>query len=101
MCWYEQLDEKVREYLPDMTMEREVPMQQAHLLPHRRPRPAAGLSRQPGAAGDPHGTWQRAAARGRSCLGNGTNLLVDGRGLDTAGHQDGGAYDARCGSWTR
>ena len=25
MCWYEQLDEKVREYLPDMTMEREVP----------------------------------------------------------------------------
>ena len=26
MCWYEQLDEKVREYLPDMTMEREVPL---------------------------------------------------------------------------
>lgn len=24
MCWYEQLDEKVREYLPDMTMEREI-----------------------------------------------------------------------------
>ena len=26
MQWYEQLDEKIRDYLPDMTVERDVPM---------------------------------------------------------------------------
>ena len=40
MCWYEQLDEKVREYLPDMTMEREVP-----------------LSTHPSASAAPPGGW--------------------------------------------
>ena len=26
MQWYERLDEKIRDYLPDMTVERDVPM---------------------------------------------------------------------------
>ena len=29
MQWYEQLDEKIRDYLPDMTVERDAPMSRA------------------------------------------------------------------------
>ena len=82
MCWYEQLDEKVREYLPDMTMEREVPLSKHTSF--RIGGPARRLA-------FPANREQLVILMGlaESCgvkpflLGRGTNLLVDDRGLDT------------------
>lgn len=82
MCWYEQLDEKVREYLPDMTMEREVPL--SRHTSFRIGGPARRLA-------FPANREQLVILMGlaESCgvkpflLGRGTNLLVDDRGLDT------------------
>ena len=82
MCWYEQLDEKVREYLPDMTMEREVPLSKHTSF--RIGGPARRLA-------FPANREQLGILMGlaESCgvkpflLGRGTNLLVDDRGLDT------------------
>ena len=82
MCWYEQLDEKVREYLPDMTMEREAPLSKHTSF--RIGGPARRLA-------FPANREQLVILMGlaESCgvkpflLGRGTNLLVDDRGLDT------------------
>ena len=82
MCWYEQLDEKVREYLPDMTMEREVPL--SRHTSFRIGGPARRMA-------FPTSREQLVILMGlaESCgvkpflLGRGTNLLVDDRGLDT------------------
>ena len=82
MCWYEQLDEKVREYLPDMTMEREVPL--SRHTSFRIGGPARRMA-------FPASREQLVILMGlaESCgvkpflLGRGTNLLVDDRGLDT------------------
>ena len=82
MCWYEQLDEKVREYLPDMTMEREAPLSKHTSF--RIGGPARRLA-------FPVNREQLVILMGlaESCgvkpflLGRGTNLLVDDRGLDT------------------
>ena len=82
MCWYEQLDEKVREYLPDMTMEREVPLSKHTSF--RIGGPARRMA-------FPTSREQLVILMGlaESCgvkpflLGRGTNLLVDDRGLDT------------------
>ena len=82
MCWYEQLDEKVREYLPDMTMEREV------LLSKHTSFRIGGPARR---LAFPANREQLVILMGlaESCgvkpflLGRGTNLLVDDRGLDT------------------
>ena len=82
MCWYEQLDEKVREYLPDMTMEREVPL--SRHTSFRIGGPARRMA-------FPSSREQLVILMGlaESCgvkpflLGRGTNLLVDDRGLDT------------------
>ena len=82
MCWYEQLDEKVREYLPDMTMEREVPLSKHTSF--RIGGPARRMA-------FPTSREQLVILMGlaETCgvkpflLGRGTNLLVDDRGLDT------------------
>ena len=82
MCWYEQLDEKVREYLPDMTMEREVPL--SRHTSFRIGGPARRMA-------FPTSREQLVILMGlaETCgvkpflLGRGTNLLVDDRGLDT------------------
>ena len=99
MCWYEQLDEKVREYLPDMTMEREVPL--SRHTSFRIGGPARRLA-------FPANREQLVILMGlaESCgvkpflLGRGTNLLVDDRGLDTLVIKT-AEHMTRCGSWTR
>ena len=82
MQWYEQLDEKIRDYLPDMTVERDVPM--SRHTSFRIGGPARRMA-------FPESREQLVILMGlaESCgvkpflLGRGTNLLVDDRGLDT------------------
>ena len=86
------LDEKIRDYLPDMTVERDVPM--SRHTSFRIGGPARRMA-------FPESREQLVILLGlaEECgirpflLGRGTNLLVSDRGLDTAGHQNGGAHD--------
>lgn len=82
MQWYEQLDEKIRDYLPDMTVERDVPM--SRHTSFRIGGPARRMA-------FPESREQLVILLGlaEECgirpflLGRGTNLLVSDRGLDT------------------
>ena len=82
MQWYERLDEKIRDYLPDMTVERDVPM--SRHTSFRIGGPARRMT-------FPESREQLVILLGlaeecgiRPCLlGRGTNLLVSDRGLDT------------------
>ena len=82
MQWYERLDEKIRDYLPDMTVERDVPM--SRHTSFRIGGPARRMA-------FPESREQLVILLGlaETCgirpflLGRGTNLLVSDRGLDT------------------
>lgn len=82
MQWYECLDEKIRDYLPDMTVERDVPM--SRHTSFRIGGPARRMA-------FPESREQLVILLGlaEECgvqpflLGRGTNLLVSDRGLDT------------------
>ena len=82
MQWYERLDEKIRDYLPDMTVERDVPM--SRHTSFRIGGPARRMA-------FPESREQLVILLGlaEECgirpflLGRGTNLLVSDRGLDT------------------
>ena len=82
MQWYERLDEKIRDYLPDMTVERDVPM--SRHTSFRIGGPARRMA-------FPESREQLVIllALAEECgirpflLGRGTNLLVSDRGLDT------------------
>lgn len=82
MQWYERLDEKIRDYLPDMTVERDVPM--SRHTSFRIGGPARRMT-------FPESREQLVILLGlaEECgirpflLGRGTNLLVSDRGLDT------------------
>lgn len=82
MQWYERLDEKLRDYLPDMTVERDVPM--SRHTSFRIGGPARRMA-------FPESREQLVILLGlaEGCgirpflLGRGTNLLVSDRGLDT------------------
>lgn len=82
MQWYECLDEKLRDYLPDMTVERDVPM--SRHTSFRIGGPARRMA-------FPESREQLVILLGlaEECgirpflLGRGTNLLVSDRGLDT------------------
>lgn len=82
MQWYEQSDEKIRDYLPDMTVERDVPM--SRHTSFRIGGPARRMA-------FPESREQLVILLGlaEECgirpflLGRGTNLLVSDRGLDT------------------
>lgn len=82
MQWYERLDEKLRDYLPDMTVEHDVPM--SRHTSFRIGGPARRMA-------FPESREQLVILLGlaEECgvqpflLGRGTNLLVSDRGLDT------------------
>lgn len=82
MQWYERLDEKLRDYLPDMTVEHDVPM--SRHTSFRIGGPALRMA-------FPESREQLVILLGlaEECgirpflLGRGTNLLVSDRGLDT------------------
>ena len=82
MQWYERLDEKLRDYLPDMTVEHDVPM--SRYTSFRIGGPARRMA-------FPESREQLVILLGlaEECgvqpflLGRGTNLLVSDRGLDT------------------
>lgn len=82
MQWYEQLDEKLRDYLPDLTVERDVPM--SRHTSFRIGGPARRMAY-------PESREQLVILLGlaQECgvepllLGRGSNLLVSDRGLDT------------------
>ena len=82
MQWYEQSDEKIRDYLPDMTVERDVPMSR---------HPSFRIGGPARRMAFPESREQLVILLGlaEECgirpflLGRGTNLLVSDRGLDT------------------
>ena len=53
MTWYEKLDKAIEVYLPDLPLERDVPM--SRYTSFRIGGPAVGLSEKPGTACDPYG----------------------------------------------
>ena len=82
MQWYERLDEKIRDYLPDMTVERDVPMSR-----HTSFRIGGPARRMAFPESREHLVILLGLAEGCGIrpflLGRGTNLLVSDRGLDT------------------
>ena len=82
MQWYERLDEKLRDYLPDMTVEHDVPMSR---------HPSFRIGGPARRMAFPESREQLVILLGlaEECgvqpflLGRGTNLLVSDRGLDT------------------
>ena len=81
MQWYERLDEKIRDYLPDMTVERDVPM--SRHTSFRIGGPAAVMA-FPKTTEELKQLLQGAAAAGAQpyILGAGTNILAPDEGLD-------------------
>ena len=87
MDWTIEFDKAIEQYLPDLEVLQDEPMNRHTTFRIGGParRMAFPASREQLVL--LHGTWQRAAAQSRWCIGNGTNLLVAGRGAGPAGHR--------------